>query len=78
MENSWHNLHKPEEALKMDVPAVAQRQGQEHLQSILVSGVAGELHHANPMLQEVPSKREPWSLMKEMTYQKTPQSPEEQ
>ena len=32
--------------------------------------VAVEPHHADPVLQEAPSKRVPWSLMKEMTYQK--------
>ena len=38
--------------------------------------MTAETHHLDPMLQEAPSKREPWSPMKEMTFQKTPQSPE--
>ena len=61
----------------MDVAAVPQRQGQEQLKSILVSGVVAEPHHAGPTLQETPPKREPQSLMIEMTYQKTPLSLEE-
>ena len=51
----------------MEVAAVAQRHGQEHIQSLLVSGVATEPHHADPTLEEAPSKREPRSLMIEMT-----------
>ena len=50
VENPRHNWHRPEEALKMEVAAVAWRQGQEHLQSISVSGVAAEPHHADPTL----------------------------
>ena len=61
----------------MEFAAVAQRHGQEHLQSILVAGVVAEPHHADPMLYEAPSKREPWSLIIDMAYQKTPQSLEE-
>ena len=40
----------------MEVAAVAQRHGQEHLQSILVSGVAAEPHHADPNVVESPIK----------------------
>ena len=50
MENPWHNWHMPEEAWKMGADAVAQRQGQEHLQNLLVSEVVAELHPADPTL----------------------------
>ena len=49
-EKLWDNWHRPEEALKMEVAAVAWRQGQEHLQSILVLVVAAEPYHAHPTL----------------------------
>ena len=35
---------------RWEVAAVAQRHGQEHLQSLLVSGVTAETHHADPTL----------------------------
>ena len=60
MVDTWHNWHKPEVASEMEVPAVAQWQGQQHLKSALVSVVAAEPHHADPMMLEAPSKREPW------------------
>ena len=40
----------------MEVAAVAQRHGQEHLQSLLVSGVVAEPHHADPMIVGSPIK----------------------
>ena len=46
MENPWHNWHKPEEALKMEVAAIAQRQGQRHLQDTSVSTMVVEPHHS--------------------------------
>ena len=39
----------------MEVAAVAQWQGQQYLQCSLVSVVAAEPHHADPMLLEAPS-----------------------
>ena len=42
----------------MEVSVVAQRHSQEHLQSIMVSGVAAEPYHADPTLQENPIKEE--------------------
>ena len=40
----------------MEVTAVAQRHGQEHLQSLLVSGVVAEPHHAEPIIIGSPIK----------------------
>ena len=60
MENPWHNWHMPEEASEMEVIAVAQWQGEQHLQNTLVSVVVTESHHADLMLLEAPSRRGPW------------------
>ena len=60
----------------MEVAAVAEAVPRTPPEHLGVSGVA-EPHHTDPMLQETPSKMEPWSLIKEMTYQRTPQSQEE-
>ena len=59
MEDLWHNLHKPEEASETEVPVAAQWQGQQHLQSALVSVVVAEPHHADMMLMEAPTRRGP-------------------
>ena len=50
MEDPWPNWHKPEEASETEFAAVAQWQGQQHLQCALVSVVVAELHHADLML----------------------------
>ena len=39
---------------------MAQQQGQQHLQSALVSAVVEEPHHTDLMLLEVQSRRRPW------------------
>ena len=59
MEDPWYNWHKPEEASGVEVAAVAPWQGQQHLQSALVSVVVAEPHHADLMLLEAPSR---WGL----------------
>ena len=40
----------------MEVAAVAQRQDQEHLQSIFMSGVVADTHHADPTIVRSPIK----------------------
>ena len=57
VEDQWHTWHKPEEASEMKVAAVAQWQGQQHLQRALVSAVVAEPHHADLMLLEAPTRR---------------------
>ena len=52
MEGPQHNWHKSEEASEIEVSAVAQWQGQQHLQSVLVSVVVAEPHHADLMMLE--------------------------
>ena len=52
MEDPWHNWHKPKEASEMEVTAMAQWQGQQHLQSVLMSAVVAEPYHADLMLLE--------------------------
>ena len=59
-EYPWHKWYNPEEASEMEIAAVAQWQGQQHLQSALVSVVVAEPQHADMMSLEAPSKRGPW------------------
>ena len=44
----------------MEVAVVAQWQGQQPLQSVLVSVVVAEPHHVDLMLPEAPSRRQTW------------------
>ena len=75
VEDPWHNWYKPEEASEMEVAAVAQWQGQQHLQGALVSVVAAEPHHADLTLLEAQSRRGHGKLLREETmYQNIQQS----
>ena len=71
MEDPWHNWHNPEETSEME-DAAAQWQGQQHLQSALVSVFRAKPHQTDLMLLEAPSRMGPWyPLRGEIKYWNT-------